>query len=327
MTKKELGQFFSKSFDLIKNHVKHIQRDDILIDPFAGAKDLLLPFENKHEAYDIMPIEGFDDIILNDSLLNPPDYTGKFIITNPPYLNINKTNNKEPFELYQTDDLYKASLMSLMNTGERGIIILPTTFWFNERARKIRELFLSNFVVQAVDVFNQTMFEDTTYAVCSFYFEKKATTTQSIKFQFYGKKDGSKTLNYGTSNGYSVINDIQLKTYATPIKIGRYTSDTTAAPTNIFLYAIDNTEPIRAVIQSPYCGINTDRAFLTFTLEGITLNAQEQESLVRLFNITLNELREEYYDGFLSNYRNHGRKRIGFDFAYRLFQHCLCLIK
>jgi hypothetical protein len=217
--------------------------------------------------------------------------------------------------------------MSLMNTGERGIIILPTTFWFNERARKIRELFLSNFVVQAVDVFNQTMFEDTTYAVCSFYFEKKATTTQSIKFQFYGKKDGSKTLNYGTSNGYSVINDIQLKTYATPIKIGRYTSDTTAAPTNIFLYAIDNTEPIRAVIQSPYCGINTDRAFLTFTLEGITLNAQEQESLVRLFNITLNELREEYYDGFLSNYRNHGRKRIGFDFAYRLFEHCLCLIK
>jgi hypothetical protein len=327
MTKKELGQFFSKSFDLIKNHVKHIQRDDILIDPFAGAKDLLLPFENKHEAYDIMPIEGFDDIIVNDSLLNPPDYTGKVIITNPPYLNINKTNNKEPFELYQTDDLYKASLMSLMTTGERGIIILPTTFWFNERARKIRELFLSNFVVQEVDVFNQTMFEDTTYAVCSFYFEKRATTTQSIKFQFYGKKEGSKTLNYGKSNGYSVINDIDLKTYATPVKIGRYTSDSTAPPTNIFLYAIDNTEPIRSVIQEPYCGINTDRAFLTFTLEGITLNTQEQESLVRLFNVTLNELRAEYYDGFLSNYRNHGRKRIGFDFAYRLFEHCLCLIK
>ena len=327
MTKKELGQFFSKSFDLIKNHVKHIERDDILIDPFAGAKDLLLPFENKHEAYDIMPIEGFDDIILNDSLLSPPDYTGKFIITNPPYLNINKTNNKEPFELYQTDDLYKASLMSLMTTGERGIIILPTTFWFNERARKIRELFLSNFVVQEVDVFNQTMFEDTTYAVCSFYFEKKATATQSIKFHFYGKKQGSKTLTYSKSNGYSVMNEIEFNTLTPSIKVGRYTAESTGTPTNIFLYAIDNTEPIRAVIQEPYCGINTDRAFLTFTVEKMTLNLQEQESLVRVFNATLNELRAEYHDGFLSNYRNHGRKRIGFDFAYKLFEHCLYLIK
>lgn len=217
--------------------------------------------------------------------------------------------------------------MSLMKTGERGIIIIPTAFWFNERAVKIRELFLSNFVVQEVDVFNQTMFEDTTYTVCSFYFEKGSRLEQDIAFTFYGRNEGKKRLTFGLSNKYSVINNIYFEVYPTPLQVGRYTANSMGKPTNIFLNAIDNTEPIRAEFKAPYKGIETDRAFLTFTLEGINLTTKEEHDLVVLFNTTLNKLREEYHDGFLSNYRNHGRKRLGFDFAYRLFEHCICLIK
>jgi tRNA1(Val) A37 N6-methylase TrmN6 len=62
------------------------------------------------------------------NLLNNVVSINKFIITNPPYLHINKAQNKEIFELYKTDDLYKASLLSIMKTADKGIIILPSAF-------------------------------------------------------------------------------------------------------------------------------------------------------------------------------------------------------
>ena len=55
--------------------------------------------------YDIEPKK--DGIVKKDTLLNPPDYQGKFVITNPPYLARNKCADKTLFDKYQTNDLYK----------------------------------------------------------------------------------------------------------------------------------------------------------------------------------------------------------------------------
>ena len=74
-------------------------------------------------------------------------------------------------------------------------------------------------------------------------------------------------------------------------------------------------------------GINTDRAFLTFTLTGEELSGEEEVLLVNMFNEELERMRMLYSDAFLSNYRNAGRKRISFTFAYKLFAHCLVKIK
>ncbi len=45
----------------------------------------------------------------------------------PPYLAKNKSDNKKIFSLYKTDDLYKAALLSILES-EGGIIIVPLIF-------------------------------------------------------------------------------------------------------------------------------------------------------------------------------------------------------
>lgn len=325
--KKELGQFYSTNFELIEKHSHWIKQNDFLIDPFAGQKDLLNFFKNQHIAYDLEP--QMKDIIKNDSLLNPPDFNEKFLITNPPFLNINKTKNKSIFNLYKTDDLYKASLLSFIGKVEKGIIILPSAFWFNERSQKIREDFLSVYEVPYVSVFNKTMFEDTTYTVCSFYFQKITNKIDKTTFEFFGKNNGIIDLYFSKENNYSILQDIEktLNKYKKKVKITRYTDSTAIKPTNIFLNCIDTTEKIKAEIKEPFCGIKTDRAFLTFVLENETLTEEEEKIFVENFNTKLNFLRDVYMDSFLSNYRNDGRKRISFQFAYKLFEDILTQIK
>lgn len=325
--KKEFGQFFSKNEELVEAFIHHIAPEDILIDPFAGDMDLLKHFDNVNESYDLFPLH--ESTVQNDSLLNPPNFKGKFVITNPPYLNVNKTENKDIFEIYDTDDLYKASLKTIIATADKGIIIIPSAFWFNERTASMRKEFLSAFRVDEVVVFNKQMFADTTYTVCSFYYERDDSPVErDVHFTFLGKNAGEATLKYSALNEYSIIKDAEKGLLKTPkgIKIGRYTNFTQTT-TNIFLNCLDSTERIYAEIKEPYMGINTDRAFLTFTLTGAELTSEEEILMVDMFNKELENMRMMYSDGFLSNFRNAGRKRIGFTFAYKLFGHCLVKIK
>lgn len=323
---KSLGQFFSSNAELIEDFKSKIDPKDILLDPFAGELDLLKQFSNQFEAYDIDP--KLEVVKYNDSFMNPLDYSDRFVITNPPYLNINKTTNKDIFIKYDTDDLYKAALKTLIASASKGIIIIPSAFWFNERSQAIRKEFLSIFKVPKVIIFNQQMFKDTTYTVCSFYFERTTTESQNISFDIRGQRAGSVELVYSNKNNYSIQNDMKqlLKTYPKPIEIKRLRPGDMAS-TNIFLHCLDTTLPIRAVIDKPYVGKDTDRAFLTFVLNNETLTPEEEVKLVEIFNAELSFFREIFMDSFLSNYRNDGRKRIGFNLAYKLFEHALTILK
>jgi hypothetical protein len=322
--KQELGQFFSSNEELIKDHIKYVSKDDLLIDPFAGMKDLLKFFDNRHEAYDIMPM--LDDIIYNDSINNPPSYKGKFIITNPPYLASNKTDKyADLFEKFNTDDLYKVSVYTFIPEAEKGIIILPTGMWFNERNQSFREKFLSTFTVYEVSVFNKQMFKDTSYSVCSFYFERKNISKHNIKFKIIDVNNNIDyiELSFSKENNFSIINDVYktFKKYKNKLSVGRYTEGNIKGLTKIKLDCLDNiNSKIKCYIDEPFKGIETDRAFITFTINGITLTLNDQNIIVNEFNKRLNKLRVLYQDSFLSNYRNNGRKRISFGFAYALIE-------
>ena len=81
--------------------------------------------------YDIDPTK--DNIIKKDTLLNIEDYTDKFIITNPPYLARNKTKNKEIYDKYDENDLYKCFIKQIINKTNialGGILIIPLNFFF-----------------------------------------------------------------------------------------------------------------------------------------------------------------------------------------------------
>lgn len=178
MIKKQLGQFFTINSDYILQNLEKYIKGKNVVDPFAGSGDLI-KWAEKNE---VRKIKGFDVdkklvdgkiVFYNDSISNPKRY--KFVLTNPPYLNINKADRsikKKYFEKSKFEDLYQISLFSLMNS-EEGIIIVPINFLSAGNSRKIRNLFFHKFNIIEMNYFKQQVFPDTTNNVIAFHYKIK----------------------------------------------------------------------------------------------------------------------------------------------------------
>jgi hypothetical protein len=122
-------------------------------------------------------VSGPFEIYERDTILNPPVYTDAFILTNPPYLARNKSADKHAFDLYGTNDLYKCFLKSLTghNKCAGGIVIVPLNFWCSVRLAdvELRALFLNIYDIERINVFEERVFDDTSYTVCAFQFALK----------------------------------------------------------------------------------------------------------------------------------------------------------
>lgn len=191
--KQQHGQFFTTNSDYILQNLGKYIEDKEVVDPFAGNGDLI-EWAKKNK---VKKIKGFDvdkrlvnnkTIFCNDSTLNPKKY--KFVLTNPPYLNINKANNVikgKYFNRKGYEDLYQISLSSLENS-EEGIVIVPINFLSAENSQKIRDFFFSKFKIIEMNYFKQQVFPDTTYNVIAFYYKKKINPLEdsfSIKTHIY----------------------------------------------------------------------------------------------------------------------------------------------
>lgn len=80
-SKLSLGQFYTKNVDYLFQEFEKPKGK--IIEPFAGQGDLIKWCGEDVEAYDIDP--KAPQIIKRDTLLFPPDYQGKFVITNLPH--------------------------------------------------------------------------------------------------------------------------------------------------------------------------------------------------------------------------------------------------
>ena len=148
MAKKQLGQFYTTNYDYILSNMKIPDNIENIIEPFVGNGDLLKFIKDKKyhiEKYDIDPKDTTTE--QRDTLTFPPDYTNKFILTNPPYLARNKNKNKDLYDLYKCNDLYKCFIINIItNSCKGGIIILPLNFLSSIRKSDIelRKNFLQN---------------------------------------------------------------------------------------------------------------------------------------------------------------------------------------
>ncbi|MBI2041532.1 MAG: hypothetical protein HYT20_00750, partial [Candidatus Nealsonbacteria bacterium] len=176
--KKQLGQFFTQNSDYILNGLEKFIKGKNITDPFAGNGDLISWAKN----YGAMKTRGCDidkkyvnntDIFYHDSIKYPQQY--KFVLTNPPYLNVNKAGQKTKEEYFKKggfEDLYQISLFSILDSDE-GIIIVPINFLSAENSIKIRNIFFSKFEILEMNYFKHQVFPDTTYNVIAFYYKKK----------------------------------------------------------------------------------------------------------------------------------------------------------
>lgn len=310
--------YTTKSQEICSNLLQYIPDEAKLIEPFVGGGDLvsLLP-DRDWELYDIEPT-----IVANtqDTLLNPPDYKDKWVITNPPYLAKNKATDKTLFLKYGLDDLYKIFLMSVLE-ADGGIVILPTNFFTDERTESVRKAFLSKFSIKEINIYTEPIFESTTYSVCAFAFQKGGVVKeQSLKCNIFpsGKQVSFKV---SESSGFRFAGEYFKDIASQTSNFTRLMRDRSPEGfiTNIKLYAIDTRQHKIRLKYEPelFYGISTDRSYATLVSKK-ELTEDEQKQIISAFNEELNSFRERYYDLVLTNYRDYNRKRIGFDFAYKL---------
>ena len=320
-TKMFLGQFYTTNSDYILQGLS-LPNNCEIIEPFVGQGDLVNWVKKnikptKIEAYDIDPKIDCDDV--RDTILFPPNYKGKWIVTNPPFLARNKNKDKTIYDTYGVDDLYKASILTLINGEcEGGILIIPLNFLCGEES-KTRDLFLSNYKIIRLNIFEEKVFDDTSYTVCAFSFVKMKSINQEVETIIYPIKKNMK-LFLDKKYGFRIGGDILTKKNS--LKLGRLLEGQIPS-TNLKLYAVDSGTPegkIRLIVdENHYFGKDTDRVFCSITSLDVILNENE---ICDKFNQKLAEYRDKYHSLFLTNYRestkHYSRKRISFKQAFSL---------
>ena len=325
MKKKNLGQFYTTRAKYIMGDlIKDLPNEVPVIEPFCGNGDLLI-FENQFEMYDIDPKK--EGCIQRDTLRNPPDYKGKLVITNPPYLAKNKSEDKEIYQKYNIGDLYKASILSIMEC-KGGILIIPLNFFCDEDD-EIRKIFFNRFQVVNLKVFEETVFDDTAYTICAFSFLPRTSEKTSLKIKFFPSEyeeefDVEEQTGYRIGSEFFKIVNSQKNIGVSRLLIGE------SSNSKIFLRSIDtgsNEGRISlSMCNDPYYGEKSDRVFATIKTP-IEYTGKIQEKIVKEFNSFLEVNRKKYRSMFLTNYRNssssYSRKRISFEVAYKIISYII----
>jgi len=300
-------------------------------------------------------------VIFNDSLLNSGQYEFVLTNPPYLNVNKADKLTKEKYFLNSGyEDLYQISLDAILNSQE-GIVIVPINFLSAENSKKIRNKFFSKFEILEMNYFRHQVFRDTTYNVISFYYRQKENPLKSsidIKTTFFPSKEKA-IINLDQRHhwtiGGSALADIRkqenlLKIYRLAeehlepgeSKIrGAYThikqQKTFKVHSNLkkkigsnilLLRAIDSGRPegkirledLREYGISCLVSKETSRNMIQLIIDQ-EVPIDHQKKLIKLFNTTLNQLRSQHASLFLTNFRDNDRKRISFNFAYKLINY------
>ncbi|PIP26211.1 MAG: hypothetical protein COX31_03485 [Candidatus Moranbacteria bacterium CG23_combo_of_CG06-09_8_20_14_all_40_16] len=256
------------------------------------------------------------------------------------------------------EDLYQVSILSAIDC-EEGIFIVPLNFLSAENSQRIRNIFFDKFEIVKLNIFTQQVFEDTTYNVVSFYFIKKEGKREKNKFSatIFPKGENIDFIiekRFGWQMGGNFLNEVKKATNR--LRVSRLTEESlrsgdqsvplafqnikytqniridkglklTLEKNILLLRAIDSKngkkiqlEDIRNYGIYGLVGKNTSRN-MAHIIFGENISIEEQEDIMTRFNRELKENRDKYFSFFLTNFRDNGRKRISFDFVYKLINH------
>lgn len=328
-SKKKLGQFYTTKSEYILTELE-IDPSVVIIEPFTGTGELveysMKKFGvSKFDLYDIDPKYTNINVDKLDTLLHPPSFSNKFVLTNPPYLARNKNKDKVLYDKYDVNDLYKCFIKIItMDHCIGGIVIVPLNFWCSIRNsdKLLRKEFLKIYKVLRVNVFEENVFDDTSYSVCSFSFEKRTSCLEIVKIPFYFFPSKNK-INIEFTLSDCVIGSEIYEKSVSKYKVDRSISG--IPNTNILVSALDSGcfNGKRINLSLSYDKISTkisDRTFATLNIYP-EINLETQKYVITKFNEYIEEQRIKYNSLFLSNYReskDYPRKRISFGLVYSI---------
>ena len=342
--KKNRGQFYTTNSSYILEGFSPPPHDiRCIIEPFAGKGDLLdwvkkTGCSAEIEAYDIEP-KG-EGIKQRDTLTNPPDYTNAWIITNPPYLARNKSEKKEIYNLYNTNDLYKCFITSVVkqNNCRGGIFIIPAGFFFSPRDIdvKCRDAFMKKYKITKVKYFEESVFDDTTTTIVAFSFERVDTdlTEQQVEWVLL-PSNVQQIFSMYSSSDWIIGGDIYNLSVPETINVRRHVEGQPLRDNEQQLYitlnaldsgTMDGRISLTYKKDYIYPAKECSRTYATFRITGTTLHETEQIQLCREFNEFIEQKRTDTWSLFLPQFREskeYARKRIPFELAYRIFLHLI----
>jgi hypothetical protein len=316
MSKKDRGQFYTVNHEYILKGLERPPKGARVIEPFAGQGDLLDWLGDACEAYDIEPKDA--RVQRRDTLADPPNYEGAWVITNPPYLARNKSKDKTHFDAYDTNDLYKCFMYTLKDCLG-GILIIPVGFFLSPRDVdvKCRDFFMSRYIIGRVRCFEEQVFPDTTTAVVAFSFTRaeKPTTVQDVLWE---RVPGGQTKVFPmrAHEKWIVGGDVYDIPLNPGVRITRYVDDPKGL-TQLTLHALDDCT-MTCSKDDVYKGKHTSRTYATLCIHGLELTEAQQCELAERFNAYLKKKREDTWSLFLPQYREFTRKRLPFDLAYAI---------
>jgi len=324
-----VGQFYTVKHEYILDGLDKPR--GYVIEPFAGKGDLLDWLGRCDvDAYDIDPKRN--NIKMRDTLLNPPNYGGCWVITNPPYLARNKCDDKTLFDIYRTNDLYKCFLLSLTNQQEPccgGIIIIPVGFFLSARDVDVycRNQFMSKYKITKVKYFEEVVFPDTKTTVVALSFVKSdhILYEQNIEWVRMPHNE-TKIFNFNSKHKWIVGGDIYDLKIPRGIKIKRVIQgEENTNMTHLTLNALDTSHKISLDFKKGYIynGLHSSRTYATLCISGVELDDEEQKTLAQKFNEYINRKRQETWSLFLPQFREYDRRRIPFTLAYNIIGHLL----
>lgn len=324
------GQFYSTRVDYLLRGHKPPKETDIVVEPFVGQGDLLkwqLLRTSKYECFDIYP--KIEKCTKQNTLTHPPVYKDKFVLTNPPYLAMNHSERKTIYQKWSEDDLYKCFIRSILqenNMPKSGIIIVPANFWCSIRNGdcQLRADFLKYYNVNRVNIYEESVFEDTSYMVCSFSFTKRAhvaTTAESfvIKFIMYPEKKPI-LVDVHKKHNWRIGGEIYYLPQTLKFNVGRSNTPNT----RLHILAIDSGTQMGRIrmVYDPdviYTDLSS-RSFATLNIHP-KVSIATQKRIETVFNEYLEKQRKKYHSMFLTNYREskeYARKRISFELVYQI---------
>lgn len=349
--KSYLGQFFTSNVDFILKDFEHLVLDKNIYDPFAGI-GFLLSWAQRNKAKSIkgsdidtqllnnMPDNMKNIIGFNDSLANI-EYSD-FVLTNPPYLRSFLSAYNTEFE-----NLFSLAIEKIIDSKTKeGILIIPVNFISAESNHKIRKLFFEKYEITKLVYFDTVVFNDTTVNVIAFHFKLRAKLQEKLELEC-----NNKIYNL-TMKDYSIyhpdLNDIykqknilnctklvdhNLIEGKNKIKVAfKKISNITEISVNdeyyekiknniMFLNCVDsiktpiNVQNIKDYGVDAFISTENQRVFASIFVD---LSVKQQEELIPIINNKLNEIRNDTFSMFLSNFRDRNRKRIAFDLFYKL---------
>jgi hypothetical protein len=336
LNKKLRGQFYTTRYEYILDGLTKPPVDGRVIEPFAGKGDLLKWIESKEvDPYDIEPKSA--GISQRDTLLNPPDYKDSWVVTNPPYLARNKCKDKDLFEKYQTNDLFKCFIYSMIGC-KGGVIIIPASFFLSPRDVdfRCRDTFMSRYRITKIKYFEEAVFEDTPTTVVAFSFELSDVELDKQEIEWVFMPSGEKKVfHMNREENWIVSGSIYQLSTPDKIKIRRHVEGEPLRngeqQTFMTLNALDTgAQNGRISLEYKkdyvYPAKECSRSYATLRITGKVLSEEEQKTLCELFNTFIERKRVETKSLFLPQYREskeYARKRIPFELAYTILLHLI----